>query len=423
MIALVSPSKVSGIIKAPASKSAMQRACALALIHNGETYLTNAGHSNDDLAALDVIQRLGGAVKKIDSNTYLINSGTEHKPENILDCGESGLGLRMFTPIAALNSHEITITGSGSLMKRPMDFFDMVLPQLGVTIHSNNGKLPLRIKGPLIASNITIDGSLSSQFLTGLIISFAASCKVPVTITVVDLKSKPYIDLTLQLMSHFGWEVSHHNYKEFYFSPSSDKKIRKVSYSVEGDWSGGAFILVAGAIAGNLTISGLNVNSTQADRKILEALKDAQAKIQITGDFIHISGSELHSFEFNATDCPDLFPPLVALASICQGETIIYGVSRLKHKESDRAATLVSEFTKMGVNIKCEGDTMKIIGSTNLKGCRVDSHHDHRIAMACAVAALRAEDDIEIVNAEAINKSYPEFFNDLKSINTSLQIL
>ena len=416
MKVIISPSKVTGTVMAPASKSAMQRACALALMKNGRTYLKNAGRSNDDVAALDVIQKLGARVVDLGDNNLLISSGENKKPEKVLNCGESGLGLRMFTPLAALNENKITITGSGSLATRPMDFFDEVLPKLSVEIDSNGGRLPITIKGPLEPTNITIDGSLSSQFLTGLMIAFATACTKPVSITVQNLKSKPYIDLTLHLMKHFGYQVENDNYEQFHFHPIKDHKEFDIVYSVESDWSGGAFLLVAGAIAGSLTVKGLDVNSTQADKKILEALKDSGAKIEYKDEDILVEHSPLKAFSFDATDCPDLFPPLVALASFCEGVTTIKGVSRLKHKESDRGKTLQSEFSKLGVEIQLEDDLMKIKGVKQVNSITVHSNHDHRIAMACAVAALRASGPVEIEEADAINKSYPTFYAHLDSI-------
>jgi len=186
----------------------------------------------------------------------------------------------MFAPIVALSKNQIIINGEGSLLNRPMDFFDEVLPQLGVEIISNNGKLPLKIRGPLHPENIEIDGSLSSQFLTGLLFAYAASDKKGVTIKVNNLKSKPYIDLTLKVMRDFGLQVPESkNYEAFYFSSTTNHKLQTTNYTVEGDWSGGAFLLVAGAVAGNITVKGLDINSTQADKKIIEALKDCGCKM------------------------------------------------------------------------------------------------------------------------------------------------
>ncbi len=417
----VYPSNLKGVQLAPASKSSMQRACAAALLHVGETVIYNPGHSNDDIAAIDVIQKLGAVIEKNKDAIHVQSSGViPIGPE--MNCGESGLGIRMFTPIAALSNQSIQINGKGSLVKRPMHFFDDIFPILGIQINSNQGFLPIQIQGPLQPATITVDGSLSSQFLTGLLMAYAASDAHEFEINVLDLKSKPYIDLTLAVLNAFGWNVTHRDYKSFQFLPHAPLKA-KIEYRVEGDWSGAAFLLVAGAIAGPVIVKGLQLNSTQADKQVLEALKNANANIEINEDEIKIGPSELLvAFQFDATDCPDLFPPLVALASVCKGITEIKGVNRLAHKESDRGLTLQTEFAKMGIRIDLEGDLMKIPGGASIQACTVFSQHDHRIAMACAVAALCANGPIEITEAEAINKSYTHFFEDLQQLGAKVHI-
>ncbi len=422
MRAIVYPAKLSGTQVAPASKSSMQRACAAALLHQGQTKIFNPGHSNDDLAALDVIQNLGAIVTKHADHMHISSKGVMPIGAS-MNCGESGLGIRMFTPIASLSQQQILIEGKGSLVKRPMHFFDEILPRLGVQIKSNNGYLPISIQGPLKTADITVDGSLSSQFLTGLLMAFAAAGAANQTIKVNKLKSKPYIDLTLAVLKYFGWEVNHVNHEHFTFKTRS-AVIETIEYTVEGDWSGAAFLLVAGAIAGPITVKGLQMDSTQADKAVMQALTAANASIQIEQDTITIGAglNGLQAFEFDATDCPDLFPPLVALASMCKGVSIIKGVERLAHKESDRGLTLQTEFAKLGVTILLEGDIMKIEGVDQIKANTVFSQHDHRIAMACGVAALRATGPIEITEAEAINKSYTDFFDHLQHLGARVDI-
>ena len=419
MIVTVSPSRLSGTVTAAASKSSMQRACAAALLQRGTTILHNPGKSNDDLAAIDVITKLGAAITNAVNGDLVIESEGIKPKNNEVNCGESGLGIRMFTPIAALSSEAITLNGTGSLLTRPMDFFDQTLPQLGVKVASKQGKLPLRIQGPLVPANIEVDGSLSSQFLTGLLMAYGAAGAKDVTITVKDLKSKPYIDLTLQVMKHFGWEVRHENYERFIFSGDTSRSHRN-EYTVEGDWSGAAFLLVAGAVAGPITVKGLDIASTQADKAVLQALMDCGCSISVQDEQIEIGPLPLKAFHFNANDCPDLFPPLVALAANCEGTTVIEGVNRLTHKESNRALTLQQEFGKLGIEINLQDDLMLIKGGTGIKGAVTHSHHDHRIAMAAAVAGLTASGDVVIEEAEAINKSYPDFYRHLQSLGAMI---
>lgn len=417
----IKPSTLSGTITAPASKSSMQRACAAALVKKGESIIHNPGISNDDKAAIGVIKALGAQVINLEDGSLKVVSEGIKPVANTVNCGESGLGIRMFAPLVALSERSITIEGEGSLLSRPMDFFDEVLPQLGVQVTSNEGKLPLKLKGPLQPKNVTIDGSLSSQFLTGLLMAYAASKANNVSIKVNNLKSKPYVDLTLKVMKDFGLNVPENkDYEEFVFLPLTVGGRPSTNYTVESDWSGGAFLLVAGATAGEITVKGLDVYSTQADKKIIEALQDCGCKLSIREDAIEVGHAALKAFHFNATDCPDLFPPLVALASYCNGTTVIEGVNRLTHKESNRALTLQEEFGKMGVEITLQDDLMMIKGGAVVKGANVHSRHDHRIAMACAVAALKAEGETTIDEAQAVGKSYPNFYEHLQKLKASL---
>jgi 3-phosphoshikimate 1-carboxyvinyltransferase len=424
----ISPSVIQGSLQAPASKSSMQRACAAALIAQTKTHIINPGSSNDDLAAIRVIRTLGAVVENLSDGSLLIESRGIRPISDFVNCGESGLGIRMFAPLVAMSSHTMTIEGEGSLLGRPMDFFDKIFPKLGVDTLSNIGKLPLRLKGPLVPSNIQTEGSLSSQFLTGLLMAYSASDAKDVSIHVSNLKSRPYIDLTLSVMRAFELKVpENRGYQSFYFS--SDKWVRPsgiIEYTVEGDWSGGAFLLVAAAIAGHATVRGLDPDSTQADRAILQALQDVGVPLFIGKNEIQVGGGNpagLKAFHFDATECPDLFPPLVALATVCSGSSFIKGVSRLAHKESDRGTTLQEEFGKLGVDILINGDIMGIKGTETIKSCTVHSRHDHRIAMAVAVAALRAEGPVQIEKAEAINKSYPAFFEHLIKLGASVNVL
>ena len=428
MNVIIHPGKLQGIVQAPASKSSMQRACAASLLHEGTSLIHQPGHSNDDLAALDIIQRLGALVEKEQDSLRISSEGIRPNAAEV-NCGESGLSIRMFTPICALSDQPLTINGSGSLLVRPMDFFDEILPRLGVSINSRQGRLPLQIQGPLQARDLEVDGSLSSQFLTGLLMAFSAAfmrrgeLSQSVTLRVNNLKSKPYIDLTLDVMQRFGmWMPENNRYESFIFhagkqTPGPDR----VSYTVEGDWSGGAFLLVAGAIAGPITVRGLDLGSTQADRAVMDALMQAGAAIAMDGKQIDLYPVSLTAFEFDATDCPDLFPPLVALASACEGESRIIGVSRLAHKESNRGLTLQEEFAKLGVKVELDGDLMRINGAKELDEAVLHSRHDHRIAMACAVAALRAKGPVQIEEAEAVNKSYPDFYDHLRQLQAKLE--
>ncbi len=421
---IIRPSALRGRVWAPASKSVMQRACAAALIRKGHTILNQYGTSNDDQAALGIIQALGATVKVIDDNSLSICSpgfpnGEGEGGKRIIHCGESGLSVRMFTPVAALLSQPVAISGSGSLSGRPLHFFDQVLPQLGVRVNSRGGLLPLEVRGPLHPETITVDGSLSSQFLTGLLFAYGASVGKSVTIYCPGLKSKPYIRLTLQVMAAFGLRVPETMDLETFVFPECDNLpvlAQPIEYTIEGDWSGAAFLLVAGAIAGTIEVKGLDPESEQADRQILDVLAQCGCSFSWQRDTLLVAKTALQPFHFDATHCPDLFPPLVALAAYIKGKSSIQGVSRLAHKESNRALTLQQEFAKLGIQVSLQDDLMIIEGKEQVEGGTVTSHNDHRIAMACAVAALRARHPVHIQHAEAIHKSYPGFYKHLEQL-------
>jgi 3-phosphoshikimate 1-carboxyvinyltransferase len=212
------------------------------------------------------------------------------------------------------------------------------------------------------------------------------------------------------------------NYERFIFhhhAKSSDSDILK--YAVEGDWSGAAFLIVAGAISGDIDISGLQTWSVQADKAILQALEAAGGKFIFERDVLRVFTSPLKAFTFDATECPDLFPPLAVLAAYANGRSVIKGAGRLIHKESNRALTLQEEFGKLGTRIELSGDEMYIDGGAKLNGAIIHSHHDHRVAMAMAVAALGANGPVIIEEAEAINKSYPAFYTDLHLLGARVE--
>ena len=401
---------MKGDVNAPSSKSMTQRAIAAALLTDGETTIINPSDCNDSLAAISIASGLGAEVYA--GNKQLIIKGSGRLKENSLYCGESGLAIRMFSPIAALFPEEIIMTGADSLKKRPMSMIEEALRQFGVTCISEGGFLPLTIKGPMKGGKCKIDGSVSSQLLTGLLMALPVTAEDS-EITVKDLKSKPYIDMTLQVLDTFGIEVQNSSYS--LFKIKGNQQYGPCNYTVESDWSAGAFLLVAGAINGEITVHGLRPDSRQSDKAILNALDSAGATMSIKENSTGISKSVLRSFEFDATESPDLFPPLVTLASYCKGVSSIKGISRLVHKESDRANALREEFGKMNIRVELKGDSMFITGG-DVKGTVIDPHNDHRIAMAASVAALRASDRMIIKDPGCVAKSYPEFFDDLHKI-------
>lgn len=392
----------------PPSKSYLQRAIAIAAMANHAVEIDGYAPSKDADAAIAIVKNMGAEVE-IHQQKIIVKGNFNAANISAIHCGEAGLSARMFAPVVALKEKKTIITGEGSLLKRPMHMVIEALQQLGKSVKSNNGLLPLEISGKLIAQKIKIDASESSQLLTGLLIAlpFAAGNS---EIEVRHLNSIPYIQMTLDILQQFGINIQHTNYR--YFFIEGNQKVQSNNYTVEGDWSGAAFHLVSAAIAGDVELEGLNKNSIQADKAILEALEKAGAKVYwISDNTIKTEKGKLNAFELDATHCPDLFPPLTALAANCNGISKIKGIHRLLHKESNRALSIQSELKKLGINVELKNDEMWIYGG-KISGGKIYSHNDHRIAMMGAVLALNADAPIEIEAAEAIQKSYPAFFED-----------
>jgi 3-phosphoshikimate 1-carboxyvinyltransferase len=410
---IIHPAHYHGTLNAPASKSYLQRAIALACLADGISVIEGYTPSKDVDAAIRIIREMGAQVS-IENNQLTIQGVGLPAKKMILNCGESGLSTRMFSPIAALSNQEVVITGEGSLLSRPMQMIEDALTKLGKHVRTTNGKLPITLTGDLKSGKIIVDGSESSQLITGLLMALPL-LKTDSEVHVMNPTSIPYIQMTLDILADFGIHVPHENYSNYHIA--ARQKVQPTNYKVEGDWSGAAFHLVAAAITGEVTLQNLNSKSAQADREILSVLESCGAKLVVEENEITVSKNQLNAFQFDATQCPDLFPPLAALAACCIGVSEIKGVSRLKNKESDRGISIQSEFKKLGIDVEIADDVMHIHGG-KVTGGIVDSHNDHRMAMALAVLGLVSENAVEIDGAEAVTKSYPGFFEDFEGLTS-----
>lgn len=407
----ISRGELSGEVTPPCSKSYAQRALAASLLAEGETTLRNLDLCDDTLSALRSIVILGAEIERIDEHTIKVRGGLAPR-SNTLNVGESGLATRLFTPITALHNEPILINGEGTLLYRPMHMMIEPLRSLGVDIRDGGGVLPIEICGPMRGGEIEVDGSVSSQFLTGLLMALPL-VEEDTTIHVENAVSKPYLDMTIDLASRFGVRIAHNDYSEFYVE--GGQHYEATDLAIEGDWSAAAMLMVAGAIAGKVSLRNISLLSKQADVVICDALVRAGASVTSEPDAITVESRDLTAFEFDATQCPDLFPALAALAAVADGESVIYGTHRLEHKESNRAEAIKSEYEKLGIEVRLEDDAMYIRGG-QIHSAEVDSHADHRIAMSLAVAALRCDGEILIHNAECVSKSYPDFFTTLEEL-------
>jgi len=420
MIRIVKPSAISGEVHAPPSKSLTQRAIAAGYCATGTTVIRKPSRCSDALAALDIVTALGARGEDTGDDILIHGNpsfpGHDDAVKRYLNCRESGLSMRMFAPLAALSSFSSVFTGEGSLVKRPAGMIREAFDQLGVSFYSETGYLPFEIRGPLQGRRIEIDGSSGSQLLTGLLMALPLT-QNDSTLLARNLKSRPYIDLTLELLEMFGIRVENKDYREFFIPGKQQYTAQTIT--IEGDWSHAAFFLVAAAIAGSVTVNGLRFESRQADRAILEALRLAGVPVLVKGSSFQVMQSPLKAFQFDATDCPDLFPPLAILAAYAEGSSRIRGISRLWQKESNRAESIRETLSALGIRIDLVQDEMIIRGGKLTAGT-ISPHKDHRIAMMAAVAALQADGPVTIMDSECIQKSYPEFFDDLASLGAGI---
>ncbi len=434
---------LGGSIDAPPSKSLMQRALACATLAGGTSMIRGGPLCADSRAALGVAKALGAEVEE--SGSFIRLSGSPlfeasaslfRKPSAAswrpaaspghpaafskrpveLDCGESGLCMRMFSPIATLLSWELKLLASGSLASRPMSMVEEPLRRLGASCSTQDGRPPITVQGPLRGGRLQLDAAGSSQFITGLLLALPladGNSEIDVEGTV----SKGYLDLTIQTAGAFGVLIQRDSEYSRFMIPGS-QAYRATDFTVEGDWSAAAFLVVAAALgAGSkgIVIKGLYKDSFQPDRAVLDAAALAGTPFEFVDGELRVGKAALRPFEFDATNCPDLFPPLAALAAACPGLSTIQGTGRLKSKESDRAASIKAMLESLGIKAELQKDSLLIHGGKP-SGGDVESWGDHRIAMAAAVAALACDSEIHISGAECVAKSWPGFFEDMDSL-------
>ncbi|MDE5622095.1 MAG: 3-phosphoshikimate 1-carboxyvinyltransferase [Alistipes sp.] len=408
----IPPGRVRGALTPPCSKSYAQRALAAALLAEGTTRLDNVEFCDDTRAALRCIRTLGAEVVQTGESSLAIRGGLRPAGD-VLQVGESGLSTRLFTPVAALCGRPIRIEGVGSILRRPMTMMTEPLRRLGVRVTDCDGRLPIEVCGPLRGGEAEIDGSVSSQFITGLLLALPLAAE-DTTLRVSRAVSTPYLDMTIDTAGRFGVEIDQRDYEEFYIP--GGQRYEATDLRIEGDWSAAAMLLAAGAVAGEVTVRNVRMLSRQADTAVCTALVRAGAAVINDDDSVTACARDLRAFEFDATNCPDLFPALAALAASAEGVSVIRGTSRLEYKECNRAEAIREEYGKLGIEVDTsEPDTMRIRGG-RIRGGVVSSHGDPRMAVSLAVAALRSEEPITIEGAECVAKSYPGFFEDLQQI-------
>jgi 3-phosphoshikimate 1-carboxyvinyltransferase len=389
----------------------------------GVSKVSNPLLSEDTEATLRGITALGAKVKTSEGCWTIEGAKTLKGSKESIDCGESGATLRFMVPVAALANGSSTLVFRGSFDKRPIEPLLKSLKELGAK--AGTGKLGAENAvfvegGGIVGGETYIAGNVSSQFISGLMFACPrAEADTEIMLT-SSLESADYVKMTEAVLSSHGIKVPAH---ENHIHIPAKQTYMPSDGIVPGDFSSASFLLVAAAITeSKVQVNNLNYSSLQGDKAIIDVLKQMGVEVKVCEDCVEIegSGSLLKPVEVDARRIPDLVPAIATLACYAQGDTHIFGAHRLRFKESNRLESLYLELTKMGAQITLKDDGLIIQGGSPLHGATIDSHNDHRIVMACAVAALCAEGETTIQNADCVRKSYPQFFTHLKQIGADL---
>ncbi|NMA67623.1 MAG: 3-phosphoshikimate 1-carboxyvinyltransferase [Clostridiaceae bacterium] len=428
VLSVITPSPLKGCITSQPSKSMAHRAIISAFLAKGKSVIDNIVLSEDIKATIEAVKSLGADVLIDDSANYAgrqcvtVISDRIFLRNNFIDCNESGSTARFIMPITRLISQEVTITGRGRLIERPFSVYKDLFAEKGVKYSDNSGKMPISLEGQLEPGIYNLPGDVSSQFITGLLFTLPLLEGNSVINITTKLESLPYIMMTLQVLNEFGITIKFNSEKMIFVIPGFQRYKSVPYYVVEGDWSQAAFFCVMGAISDHITIKGLNQNSRQGDKAIIDILNNMGAKVTINEDEITVSKSNLKGIEVDSTHIPDLIPIISVAASLSQGTTVIKNAERLRIKESDRLTTTRIVLEELGAKIIEKPDGLIIEGVAVLKGGRVSGYNDHRIVMAVAAASAVSKGVVEISGSEAIKKSYPDFWKDFAAIGGKVKI-
>lgn len=413
-------SSVNGSVICPPSKSYTHRVVAVATLASGRSVIRNPLIARDTKATIDGCRKLGSYVC-IEDEKILVNGRSEFTiGYRVINAENSGTTIRILTAMASLVKEGNTMLyGDSSLNKRPMQPLLDALKQLGVWCRSlAHGTPPLLVNGGGINGyRVSITGSVSSQFISALLIPSVYS-KDGVEISVVDEQvSYPYIDATIAVMDRFSAKVKNDNYKHYYIDR---QEYRATEFTVPGDFSSAAMLLAAGALAGDVTVHGLDFSLPQADARIIDILKAMNADIKVGIDYVRVSNSNLEGNEFDLRASPDLLPVVSILALKAKGKVEIRGVKHARIKESDRIANIARELVKLGAEVKEYEDGLSIKAPERVKSAMLESYDDHRLFMALCIASLLA-DECVVNGAESVDVSYPNFLDDMRRLGANIE--
>ncbi len=417
MTAEITPSPIRGTVAAPPSKSAGHRALICAALADGTVTLHNFGDSNDMTATVGAVTALGSTVTR-DGSTLTVTPLRRNNKNLTIDFLESGSTARFMIPVAAaLGAENITFTGRGRLPERPFGEIVEALRKNGVSCSSD--KLPLTVSGQLKAGQFEIAGNVSSQYISGLLLALSAVEGHSKIVLTSPLQSKDYVLMTVSELRAFGAEIG---VFDGGFTIEGRKHLKNTCRTVEGDWSQAAFHLCAGAIGGDVTVTGLSTDTLQGDSEIATLLKRFGADITINGNSVTARKAPLRGITVDASQIPDLVPILAVTAAFASGTTVIKNAERLRIKESDRLFETALRLKQFGISVK-ETDDGLIIEGGRPKGADITSAGDHRIVMAFSVMAAYSDGVSSIDGCEAVNKSYPLYFKDFSSLGGECDVI
>lgn len=409
---------IRGKVRAVTSKSDAHRALIAAALSSEQTRVEVVDLSADISATVDCLRALGAEISR-DGYIYTVNPVTDITCFSTLDCGESGSTLRFLLPVAAALGGSYEFTGGGRLPQRPISELVHTLEDNGAEFSSDT--LPFTVSGGLRAGTYSIPGSISSQFITGLLMALPLVGGDSAIVLTSLLKSSAYVDMTLSVLEAFGihWQRTDNKF----ILEGEHRYVTPGSYKTEGDWSSAAFMLASGVLGGEVTVDGLNFNSLQADKVIFDILASSGAHLSVLGDNVTASRSRLRPMSVDVSECPDLFPILAVLAASTDGKCALTGAGRLRFKECDRLAATADMIRRLGGDCAESAEGLIINGHSTLAGGECDSYGDHRMAMAASVAALICEGPVTVTGAECVSKSYPAFYDDLVSLGGSVHVI
>jgi len=422
----VRPSKLAGEVVAPPSKSYTHRAFAVGLLAKGESKITDPLIGLDTQATIDATEILGAKISNIDETWIVQGTGGKLEPKtDLIDAKNSGTTIRIMSAIASLSRKPIRLTGDESIRKRPMGPLIDALVKLGAKAKCEgpNGRPPVVVGGGLAGGDVEITGAVSSQFISALLIA-CPYARDDVSLSVAEEpRSKPYIEMTLEVLEAAGAKIKR-NRSLTDFKMDGRQVFRPLEMRIPGDFSSAAFVLGAAALTGSrVAVSNLNVRGAQGDKRIVDLLKEFGADVKVRGETVEVAGAGgLNGVDADCGDNPDLVPILSVLGSVADGRTKLTNIPHLRFKETDRLRALATELKKLGADVEELPDEIRLNGVKQLKGAKLQSYGDHRMAMALGVAGLVAKGETIIEGAESIAVSYPGFVEDMRKLGAQLKV-